>query len=167
MTAAAAAPSRIGRFDRAALPDPVHYFEGEGLPLTGRGAWRTTACPLHGGSDSLRVNVEAGAWRCMACGATGGDVLAFHQQRHGQDFVDAARALGAWLDDPHGGRNAAAVRRPAFTARDALACLRSELLIAFVVASDVRSGVVPEAEDWTRFLQAVGRIETVAAEYAA
>jgi hypothetical protein len=32
----------------------------------------------------------------MVCGAHGGDVLAFHMQRHGLRFIEAAQALGAW-----------------------------------------------------------------------
>jgi hypothetical protein len=34
----------------------------------------------------------------MACCAKGGDVLAFHMQRYGLSFIDAAKALGAWED---------------------------------------------------------------------
>jgi len=32
----------------------------------------------------------------MACGVRGGDVLAFHMQRHEMRFADAAKSLGAW-----------------------------------------------------------------------
>lgn len=84
------------RFERERLPDPLGYFEGAGLRLIGRGAWRSALCPFHTDhSPSLRVNVETGAFRCMACGAKGGDVLAFHRRRHGLSFVQAARDLGA------------------------------------------------------------------------
>ncbi len=85
------------RFERERLPDPLGYFEAEGLRLLGRKAWRSTLCCFHKDSNpSLRVNVETGAYRCMACGAKGGDVLAFHRARHGLSFVQAARDLGAW-----------------------------------------------------------------------
>jgi hypothetical protein len=65
-------------FDRTLLPDPVTYFENQGLTLKGpRSAkWKTTTCNFHGGSDSMRVNVATGAWVCMSCGEKGGDVLA-------------------------------------------------------------------------------------------
>ena len=89
-------------FERDRLPDPATYFEGEGLTLTGpRSAkWKTAACTFHGGSDSMRINTVTGAWVCMAgCGARGGDVLAYHQATHGLEFVEAAKALGAWVDD--------------------------------------------------------------------
>ena len=48
----------------------------------------------------MRVNTQTGAYCCMAgCGARGGDVLAYHMAAHGLAFVDAAKALGAWIDD--------------------------------------------------------------------
>ena len=85
------------RFQRERLPDPARYFERDGLRLIGRGCWRSALCPFHDDhSPSLRVNVETGAYRCMVCGAKGGDVLAFHRQRHGLGFVAAVRDLGAW-----------------------------------------------------------------------
>ena len=85
------------RFERERLPDPLQYFEAEGLRLLGRGTWRSAVCCFHKDSNpSLRVNIGTGAYRCMACGAKGGDVLAFHRVRHGLSFAQAARDLGAW-----------------------------------------------------------------------
>ena len=88
-------------FDRTLLPDPVTYFENQGLTLKGpRSAkWKTTVCNFHGGSDSMRVNVATGAWVCMSCGEKGGDVLAYEIKDGGREFVDAAKALGCWVDD--------------------------------------------------------------------
>lgn len=83
--------------DRERLPQPMGYFGREGLRLLGRGIWRSALCPFHDDSQpSLRINAETGAYRCMACGAKGSDVLAFHRQRHGLSFMQAARDLGAW-----------------------------------------------------------------------
>ena len=84
-------------FDRARLPDPPAYFEAQGLTLKGKGAWRDAVCPFHNDSlPSLRVRLETGAFKCMACGAHGGDILAYHMQRHGLTFKAAAVSLGAW-----------------------------------------------------------------------
>lgn len=85
-------------FDRAALPAPASYYtDHSGLRLIGHGRWRSAICPFHDDTrPSLRVNTENGAYRCMVCGAKGGDVLAFHRERHGLSFVQAARDLGAW-----------------------------------------------------------------------
>ena len=87
----------MSKFDRALLPDPLVYYEAEGLKLIGHGRWRTTRCCFHEDKKpSLSVNVEHGGFKCHACGAKGGDVLAFHMLRHGLAFVSAAKALGAW-----------------------------------------------------------------------
>lgn len=85
------------QFNRDALPNALDYFANEGLHLAGRGPWRSALCVFHDDRNpSLRINAETGAFRCMACGAHGGDVLAFHRQRHGLGFKDAAMALNAW-----------------------------------------------------------------------
>ena len=85
-------------FDRSRLPSPASYYDAQGLALKGEGAWRDTVCPFHADTKpSLRVKIETGAFKCMACGAHGGDVLAFHMQRHEMDFKTAAVSLGAWI----------------------------------------------------------------------
>jgi hypothetical protein len=150
----------MGEFIRECLPDPASYFESEGLTLAGRGAWRTTRCDFHGGSDSMRVNVATGGWVCMACGVKGGDVLAHHMQSYGLSFVEAARALGAYVED--GKPLAGSPRR--FSASDALSAVGEELGVCVVVIADARRGLVPSDSDWTRFLAAAGRVQAIAAE---
>jgi CHC2 zinc finger len=86
-----------GGFRRDLLPDPVSYYTGQGLKLTGKGAWRSCCCPFHEEKHpSFAVRVENGAFRCQACGVKGGDVLAYHRQRYGMQFKAAAQELGAW-----------------------------------------------------------------------
>lgn len=146
-------------FNRDAMPSPRSYFEGRGFDLVGRGPWVTTRCDFHGGSDSMRVNLRSGGWCCMACGTSGGDVLAFHMQVTGMDFVRAARDLGAWSghDKPAPYRAAAGL-----SARDALALAAFEMRVAHVVMSDARQGVLVAEPDWQRFLLAVTRVERLA-----
>ena len=85
-------------FDRTRLPVSTHYYPAQGLKLSGKGAWRDAVCPFHDDTKpSLRVRLETGSFRCMVCDARGGDVLAFHMQRYGLSFKDAAVALGAWV----------------------------------------------------------------------
>ena len=153
----------MGEFIRDRLPDPATYFEGEGVLLKGPGQWKTGPCHLHGGSDSLRVKVATGAWRCMACGAKGGDVLAYAMQRHFEGFIDAARALGAYVDDgkPHKGQ----MQATTLPARDAMQLAALELLVAFVVISDIKAGVIPSTADWQRFITSAGRVQALAEEY--
>ena len=151
-------------FDRNRLPDPTAFYEERGLTLTGRGKWRTTACTFHGGSDSMRVNTDSGAFVCMAgCGARGGDVLAFHMANTGQEFVEAAKALGAWVDD---GRPTAQHKPGALSPRQALELLAREAVLAAIAAGNVAHGVLLTETDRRRVLQAAGRIENVARTFA-
>ncbi len=84
-------------FKRDRLPIPVKYYAEQDLKLTGGGEWKNAVCPFHQDTrPSLRVRLDTGAFRCMVCGAHGGDVLAFHMQRHGLRFIEAAKALSAW-----------------------------------------------------------------------
>lgn len=150
-------------FDRERLPDPVSYFEGEGLKLTKRGKWRTTECRFHDGSDSMRINTSSGAFVCMACGAKGGDVLAYHMQSHGLEFSQAAKALGAWVDDGKPQRP----QKPApLPPRAALSVLAFESTLAAVAAGNVASGLVLSDKDRTRLMTAANRINRLAEAYA-
>jgi hypothetical protein len=155
----------MGELIRERMPEPVSYFEGEGLPLTGRGNWRTTGCEFHGGSDSMRVKVESGAWVCMACGEKGGDVLAYAMRRYDLGFVAAARMLGAYSDDgkPHRG----SMQATTLSARDAMEVIAIELYVLTVVIADIRKGLIPSDADWQRFIDGAGRIIRLQAEYAA
>jgi hypothetical protein len=153
----------MGEFIRERLPDPVSYFDGEGVRLIGPGRWKTGRCLFHGGSDSLRVNTVSGGWCCMSCGVKGGDVLAHHMQRHGLPFVEAARALGAYVGDASPGVMPA--RTTPLPARDAMQLAAFELQLAMIVISDIKAGVIPSETDWQRFLTCAGRVELLAAEY--
>ena len=85
-------------FDRAKLPCPAKYYIQQCLKLSGGGEWKSTICPFHDDrKPSLRVRLDSGGFRCMVCGAHGGDVLAFHQQKYGLSFKQAAQQLGAWV----------------------------------------------------------------------
>lgn len=95
-------PQRRAQLNRAMLPSPTSYYtEWAGLKPTGAGTWKTALCPFHADSrPSLRINTQTGGFCCMVCEAKGGDVLAFHMQRHGMGFVDACKALNAWEGQP-------------------------------------------------------------------
>ena len=150
-------------FDRRNLPDAVSYYESEGLKLTGRGKWRTTECKFHGGSDSMRINLATGAWVCMSCGARGGDVLAYHMAQHGLEFVEAAKALGAWVDD---GRPATKHKPTPLSPRQALEVLAVEANLVAIAAGNVAHGVVLSQMDLTRVLTASGRITRLVEVFA-
>lgn len=149
--------------DRTGLPEPLAYYVSVGLEPKGKGVWRTTACDFHGGSDSMRINTKSGSFVCMAvCGARGGDVLAYEMARTGVGFVEAAKALGAWVGPTEPVR-----RRPTpLSARDALQVLATEASIVAVVAADLLKGMVPKVDDLSRLMTAVGRINRIKEVFA-
>jgi len=145
----------MGEFIKDRLPDPETYFESEGLVLVGKGIWRTTECHFHGGSDSMRINTASGGWACMACAIKGGDVLAYHIQAHGLDFIDAAKALGAWHDD---GNPSLPQRPKPLSARAALQVLALEATLIAIAAGNIARGCQLTNNDRARVLLAGRRI---------
>ena len=150
-------------FDRSLLPDTASYFEGEGLKLDGRGKWRTTVCKFHGGRGTMRINSASGGWVCMSCGEKGGDVLAYHMKLHGLEFVEAAKQLGAWVDD---GQPARQHKPSALPPRAALEVLAFEANLVAVAAGNIAKGVTLTEADRARVMTATGRILRVAGDFA-
>jgi CHC2 zinc finger len=147
-----------GTFVRERVPDWRAYADANGIALYGRGEWCSILCGFHDDTrPSMRVNMRSGGWVCMGCGAHGGDVLAYHMQRTGRDFIEAARDLGAWDEAAQGHQRHTRKALP-LSLRDALALAAHELTVCFVVISDVRAGKPPSATDWTRFLEAARRV---------
>ncbi len=143
-------------FQRENLPDALSYFESEGLVLQGRGAWRTTRCDFHGGSDSLRVHLPTGAFVCMAaCGARGGDVLAYHRAAHSLNFIDACKSLNAWTDD---GKPRPVNTRPTrLAASSLLKLLAPEVTLCVMLLSDALAGKFKDS-DLDQFIEVTARI---------
>lgn len=150
-------------FDRTLLPDTLNYYESEGLKLVGRGPWRTAECKFHGGSDSMRINLIRGHFCCMSCGEKGGDVLAYHMLAHGLEFVDAAKALGAWIDD---GRPVRPQRPAPLPPRAALQVISFEANLAAIAAANIASGVALSNVDRSRLLTAANRITRLVEVYS-
>lgn len=154
----------MGEFLRDRLPDPVAYYQSEGLKLDGKGKWRTTKCEFHGGRDSMRINVTSGAFVCMAgCGARGGDVLAYHMAEHGLDFITAAKALGAWDDN---GKSEKPRRPKPLSATDAIHVLALETRLVAIAAANLANGVKLTNQDRERLNTAAQRIQHLSAVFA-
>ena len=149
-------------FDRVGVPDPIGYFEGQGLKLTKRGKWRTTECRFHDGSDSMRINAKTGAWVCMSCGTKGGDVLAYEMTANGVDFVTAAKALGAWVDD---GKPETRKKPAPLPPRFALEVLGFEATLAAVAAGNLANGMTLSQKDRSRLMTASNRINRIVEAY--
>ncbi len=152
-------------FDRNQLPDALTYFENQGLTLKGPGSakWKTTACNFHGGSDSMRVNVTCGAWVCMSCDAKGGDVLSYEMQSCGSEFIDAAKALGCWVDD---GRPPTRTKPTPISPRQALSVMAFESTLTAVAAGNIANGVTLSDTDRARLVVAANRINRLAKVFA-
>ena len=144
-------------FDRSRLPDPVQYFESERLVLLGKGKWRSTRCVFHGGSDSMRINTDSGGFCCMNCGARGGDVVAYAMQAQGLGFIEAARSLGAWIDDGKPDR-VPRERVSKLSMRERLEVLYPESLLLLIVGSDMRHKRAISDADFERLGVAIQRI---------
>jgi hypothetical protein len=142
-------------FNRDQLPDPQDYYENTaGLTLVGRGPWRTTRCDFHGGSDSMRINLKSGGFMCMSCGEKGGDVLAYEMQSAGLEFIDAAKALGAWTDD---GKPSS--YKPSPVSKGVmLEVLGFEAQIVALMGADLCKGIAISEVDKDRLFEAVSRI---------
>ena len=149
-------------FDRERLPEPLGYYESQGLTFRERkGRWRTTRCEFHQGSDSMRVNTQTGAWCCMACNAHGGDVLAYEMAAHGLTFIEAAKALGCWIEDggaPHHQR-----RPKALPASEALWLIERESNLVALEAARLANGHPLTSDTKKRLLRAAGTISHVLA----
>jgi len=86
--------------NRSLLPTPINYLAQHDLKLkNGSGDWRLMLCPFHDDTNaSLSFSVKNGAFKCFACGEKGGDLIAFHMQRHALPFIEACKSLGVWSD---------------------------------------------------------------------
>lgn len=148
------------RYERDMLPDPVAFFEAEGLTLKGPGRWKTSRCVFHGGSDSMRINTDSGAWVCMACDQKGGDVLAYVMQWHGLEFIEAAEALGATVDD---GKPAQPARRTTLSPTAALKLVQAEAWLIACTAL-ATADAIKDPADRARVIEAARTIQGVMLE---
>lgn len=150
----------MGEFLRDNLPDPVSYFEAEGMKLEGKGKWRTGPCNFHGSRATMRVNTESGGFVCMAgCGAKGGDVLAYHMAAHHLDFIGAAIDLGCWRDD---GKPDKPCQPKPLPASQAIQVLAFESTLTAVAAGNIAHGIQLTNIDRSRLYVAAQRISAIA-----
>lgn len=79
------------------MPDAWQYYSMQLEKFHARDHKATGLCPFHDDHNpSLEVKLHSGSFRCYSCGANGRGIVDFQMQRYGQDFVTAAKTLGAW-----------------------------------------------------------------------
>lgn len=149
-------------FDRDRLPDPVSYFEAQGLPMPKGKAWVSTKCAFHGGRVTMRIHKPSGSWKCMSCMQGGGDILAYHMKLHGLEFVQAAKELGAWVDD---GKPEFQRKPTALPPIRALQVLATESNLIAIAGHNVHNGVALTEEDLHRVRVAARRIDQIQKDY--
>ena len=99
----------------------------------------------------------------MACGQSGGDVLAYEMQATGMEFVDAAKAVGAWVDD---GRPVQQHKPTPLSARAALSVMAFEATLTAIAAGNIAHGVQLTDIDRARLQVAAQRIATISEAFA-
>lgn len=150
-------------FDRERLPDPVSYFEGQGLKLPGGKAWVSTECKFHGGRQTMRIHRPSGSWKCMSCEEGGGDVLAYHMKVHGLEFVQAAKDLGAWVND---GKPEIQRKPTALSPLRAIQVLATESNLIAIAGHNVHNGVLLTEDDLHRVRVAARRIDQIHKDFS-
>ncbi len=143
-------------YDRTRLPDPLDYYSDQGLNIAkvGSNGWRKTNCPFCESRDNGNINLQSGGYHCWGCDAKGGDVIAFQMALHGKDFTQAAKDLGAWVED---GKPAQRSKPMPVSYRDALTAIASEAQLIALTGADMGKGrALPT--DIARAVQAAGRI---------
>jgi len=110
----------------------------------------------------MRVNIANGAFKCMNCQIGGGDVLSYYIQFHGDDFVQSAKKIGAWVDD---GKYPIDRRPKTLSAARAIEVLAFEASLVAIAAGNVAQGVRLTDEDRSRLYKSANRINRISQEY--
>ena len=83
--------------------------------------------------------------------------------QHGLEFVEAAKALGAWIDD---GKPATQHKPTPLSPRQALEVLAAEANLVAIAAGNVAHGVVLSQVDLSRVMTASNRITRLVEVFA-
>ena len=144
-------------FDKTQLPDVADYYGSQGLTIGKHGnkGWRKANCLFCNSRDNFNINLLSGGFHCWSCEAKGGDLVAFQMLRHGQEFTQAAKDLGAWVDD---GKPAQRTKPMPISYRDALTAIAYEAQLIVVTAAAFFRNKELSEQDLARMAQAVGRI---------
>jgi hypothetical protein len=98
----------------------------------------------------------------MSCDESGGDVLAYHMKLHGMEFVEAAKDLGAWVDD---GKPEVQRKPTALSPLRAIQVLATESNLIAIAGHNVHNGVDLTEEDLHRVRVAARRIDQIQRDF--
>ena len=98
----------------------------------------------------------------MSCGVKGGDVLSYQMQAYNMGFMEAAKALGAWVSD---GKPLVIHKPTALPPRAALEVLRFESTIVAVAAGNLAKGFTLSDADHDRLMVCAGRINKIVGSF--
>lgn len=88
-------------FDRTLVPNAQAYY-GQFFALKGNKPKALVKCCFHHDKTaSLSLDLLSGRFNCLGCSVSGGDVVDFHQQKTGLNFVESCKDLGAWVNTQH------------------------------------------------------------------
>ena len=85
----------------------------------------------------------------------GGDVLAYEMASTGADFVNAAKAIGAWV---HDGKAHVPQKPTPLSSRAALSAMAFEAMFIAIAAGNIAIGVTLTDADRSRLMTAAARI---------
>tara|TARA_R110002124_G_scaffold195516_3_gene362543 strand:- start:5210 stop:5488 length:279 start_codon:yes stop_codon:yes gene_type:complete len=85
------------KLNKQLLPTPASYYKREFPSMKIKLEKVNVKCPFHDDkTPSLNLNMINGRFYCFACCAKGGDIIDFHMQRYGFNFIETVNFFGAW-----------------------------------------------------------------------
>jgi hypothetical protein len=140
----------------------LQRLDGFKLRENGRDRWRA-CCPAHGGSNPSTLSIGIGR-----------DDQVLLRCWNGCDIEQVVQALGFEVSDlfppkpqPAGAGDAPIRRRRLLTAGQALDLLDSEMMLAFVCASDMAQGKALDGATLDRLVQCAARVSMLRDEVRA
>lgn len=77
-------------------PIDFYIYEGHAVETRKRAKWQLGGlCPFHNDrkAGSFFISSLSGGFKCFSCGASGGDIIAYIQQRYEITFLEACKRL--------------------------------------------------------------------------
>jgi DNA primase len=89
-------PINASRLKELISPTDFYIYEGHDIEIRKKTEWKSGGlCPFHSDqkAGSFFISSSTGAFKCFSCGASGGDVIAYIQQRYEITFLESCQKL--------------------------------------------------------------------------